>query len=139
VREPPKADGESAPTHERIEDSGGRAEYVEPDGSDPEGRKNAVSHGIRSLEGYLTANVALRPLAWAFPTKRRPDVPVNPFYVAIENRVTRRRAREGIPAPAGSGARVRRGAPGEVSGPAGRPGARPMVAAWHHVTTSVDQ
>ncbi|NEU58140.1 SDR family NAD(P)-dependent oxidoreductase [Halorussus sp. MSC15.2] len=36
VREDPKAEGESVPTHERIRDGGGDAEYVETDVSDPD-------------------------------------------------------------------------------------------------------
>ncbi|WP_436348644.1 SDR family NAD(P)-dependent oxidoreductase [Natronorubrum sp. FCH18a] len=36
IRDEPKDDDESAPTHERIEDAGGRATFVETDVSDPE-------------------------------------------------------------------------------------------------------
>jgi NAD(P)-dependent dehydrogenase (short-subunit alcohol dehydrogenase family) len=36
IREQPKADSESAPTHELIEDSSGRATFVETDVSDPD-------------------------------------------------------------------------------------------------------
>ncbi|WP_121740886.1 SDR family NAD(P)-dependent oxidoreductase [Natronorubrum halophilum] len=36
IREEPKDDGESMPTHERIEDDGGRATFVETDVSDPD-------------------------------------------------------------------------------------------------------
>jgi NAD(P)-dependent dehydrogenase (short-subunit alcohol dehydrogenase family) len=41
VREDPKAEGESTPTHEKIRETGGTAEYVETDVSDP--------HQIESL------------------------------------------------------------------------------------------
>ncbi|UPV76601.1 SDR family oxidoreductase (plasmid) [Halorussus limi] len=43
VRESPKADGESTPTHERIRDAGGRAEYVETDVSDPDQIRSVVA------------------------------------------------------------------------------------------------
>ncbi|AEH36793.1 SDR family NAD(P)-dependent oxidoreductase [Halopiger xanaduensis] len=36
VREEPKREGESTPTHERIEDAGGRATFVETDVTDPD-------------------------------------------------------------------------------------------------------
>lgn len=50
VREEPKADGEEVPTHERIEESGGRAEYVETDVSDPDQIRSVIA-AARELGG----------------------------------------------------------------------------------------
>jgi len=50
VREEPKAEGEAAPTHERIRNSGGKAEYVETDVSDPD-QIRAVIEAARELGG----------------------------------------------------------------------------------------
>jgi NAD(P)-dependent dehydrogenase (short-subunit alcohol dehydrogenase family) len=50
VREGPKADGESAPTHEKIRGAGGRAAYVETDVSDPD-QIRAVVEAAREFGG----------------------------------------------------------------------------------------
>ncbi|NUB93400.1 SDR family oxidoreductase [Haloterrigena sp. SYSU A121-1] len=50
IREEPKEDGESAPTHELVEDDGGRAEFVETDVSDPEA-VGAVVEAAREFGG----------------------------------------------------------------------------------------
>ena len=42
VRETPRDEGETVPTHELVEDSGGRAEYVETDVTEPEALREAV-------------------------------------------------------------------------------------------------
>ena len=49
-REEPKADEEDRPTHEAIEEEGGRAEYVETDVSDPDALESVVE-GAREYGG----------------------------------------------------------------------------------------
>ena len=50
IREEPKEEGASAPTHELVEDSGGRAEFVETDVSDPDD-VGAVVEAAREFGG----------------------------------------------------------------------------------------
>jgi len=50
IRETPKREGESVPTHERIETTGGRAAFVETDVSDPEAVGSLVE-GAREFGG----------------------------------------------------------------------------------------